>query len=287
MLNQNSKESIRERCKEKFVSGPEDDWEIDYEAFEKAITEKTKIFIFNTPHNPVGKVFSLEEVNKLVEILKKYPRIIVLEDNVYERMIFDDMFEKDLPKIALQEGMFDRSLSVYSAGKIFAATGVRSGWVIGPAKLIKSVRSIHQYSVFCAYNIIESTVEKSLAHISQPDNTYMKEYAEKLQHNRNILIEQLLKCKYDFDLWIPKGGYFVMADISKVQVDEKYMKDADGNPQTKDYAFVMQLAYEVGVIAVPCSPFYSKEDSALGEKYVRFAFCKQESMLLEAGQKML
>jgi aspartate/methionine/tyrosine aminotransferase len=70
-------------------------------------------------------------------------------------------------------------------------------------------------------------------------------------------------------------------------VDEKYMKDADGNPQTKDYAFVMQLAYEVGVIAVPCSPFYSKEDSALGEKYVRFAFCKQESMLLEAGQKML
>lgn len=69
-------------------------------------------------------------------------------------MTFDDMFGKDLPKMAFQQNMQDRTLSIYSAGKIFAATGVRSGWVIGNSDLIRSVRSVHQYNVFCAYNVV-------------------------------------------------------------------------------------------------------------------------------------
>jgi aspartate/methionine/tyrosine aminotransferase len=69
-------------------------------------------------------------------------------------MTFDDMYGKDLPKVSSQDNMKDRCLSVYSAGKIFAATGVRNGWVIGPSHLIKSVRSVHQYNVFCSYNVI-------------------------------------------------------------------------------------------------------------------------------------
>ena len=77
-------------------------------------------------------------------------------------MTFDDMFNKPLPKLCFQEGMADRSLSIYSAGKMFAATGVRSGWVIGSANLIKSVRSVHQYNVFCSYNVIENTIANSL-----------------------------------------------------------------------------------------------------------------------------
>ena len=170
--------------------------------------------------------------------------------------------------------MEDRCLSVYSGGKIFAATGVRSGWVIGSKELIRAVRSVHQYNVFCAYNITENTIAKSLNIISRPEDTYMKDYADRLTRNRNILLEELLASKFDFDMWIPKGGYFVMADISKAEIQEKYMKDEQGNPRTKDYAFCIQMAYEEGVVAIPCSPFYSKEDSYLGEKYVRFAFCK-------------
>ena len=83
-------------------------------------------------------------------------------------MTFDDYYGKDLPKLSFQKGMEDRSLSVYSGGKIFAATGVRSGWVIGSKSLIKSVRSVHQYNVFCAYNITENTIAKSLDVISRP-----------------------------------------------------------------------------------------------------------------------
>lgn len=69
-------------------------------------------------------------------------------------MTFDDMFGKELPKICFVPGMEDRTLSVYSAGKIFAATGVRSGWVIGNADLIRAVRSVHQYNVTCVYNVV-------------------------------------------------------------------------------------------------------------------------------------
>lgn len=98
----------------------------------------------------------------MASVLRKHPQIIVVEDNVYEGMTFDDAFGKALPKMAFIEGMYDRTVSVYSAGKIFAATGVRSGWVIGPANLIKAVRSVHQYTVFCSYNVIENTVAKSL-----------------------------------------------------------------------------------------------------------------------------
>lgn len=84
----------------------------------------------------------------------------------------------------------------------------------------------------------------------------------------------MIGSKFDFDLWIPKGGYFILADISRIKVAEKYMKDEDGNPRTRDYAFCYQLAHEEGVVGIPCTPFYSKEDTNLGETYIRFAFCK-------------
>ena len=150
---------------------------------------------------------------------------MIIEDNVYEGMTFDDMFGKDLPKMAFQENMYERTLSIYSAGKIFAATGVRSGWVIGNADLIRSVRSVHQYNVFCAYNVVENTIAQSLQVISRPEDTYLKEYAEKLIKNRNLLLDELIASKFDFDLWIPKGGYFILADISRVKVQEKYLVD--------------------------------------------------------------
>jgi aspartate/methionine/tyrosine aminotransferase len=136
--------------------------------FRNLLSDKTKMVILNSPHNPSGKVFTSEEISRLAAMISKYPRIIVLEDNVYEGMTFDDTFGKHLPKISLQPGFAERSLSVYSAGKIFAATGVRNGWVIGHSSLIECVRSVHQYNVFCSYGVIENTVAKSLHVISDP-----------------------------------------------------------------------------------------------------------------------
>lgn len=95
-------------------------------------------------------------------------------------MIFDDLIGTRLPKIIYEEGMYERTVSVYSAGKIFAATGVRSGWAIGSTKLIKSIRSVHTYNVFCYYGIIEAAIAKSLVKISDPADKYMVEYPQKL-----------------------------------------------------------------------------------------------------------
>ena len=102
----------------------------------------------------------------------------------------------------------------------------------------------------------------------------MKELANQMTKNRNLLVRELLGAPYDLKLWIPKGGYFVLADISAVKVNEKYLIDENGQKRSKDYAFAYQLAFENKVVCIPVSPFYSTKDTHLGEKYVRFAFCK-------------
>ncbi len=154
----------------------------------------------------------------MAEILQKYPHVIVLEDNVYEGMTFDDMYNKPLPKMAFQKNMRDRTLSVYSAGKIFAATGVRSGWIVGPAELVKAARTIHQYNAFCSYNVIENAIAQSLEEIIQPGNTYLNDAANNMVRHRDVLVKELLSSSLDIDIWIPKGGYFVLADISRVEI---------------------------------------------------------------------
>jgi kynurenine aminotransferase len=144
------------------VSDQDDEWDINFEEFEKAINEKTKIVLINSPHNPVGKVFTYEELQKIADILQKHPQVIVIEDNVYEGVMFDDMFKKPIPKIAFLKGFRERTVSIYSAGKIFACTGMRNGWIVGPADLIKACRSVHQYNVFCPYNVVETAARQSL-----------------------------------------------------------------------------------------------------------------------------
>lgn len=113
---------------------------------------------------------------------------MVIEDNVYEGMIFDDFLGQKLPKIIYEPNMYERTVSVYSAGKIFAATGVRSGWAIGSKKIIQSIRSVHTYNVFCYYNVIEVAIAKSLNKISDPQDKYMIEYPAKLEKLRNKLV---------------------------------------------------------------------------------------------------
>ena len=278
-----SKEEIKKR-ENFYASTDRDDWEMDWALLEKTLNEKTKAIIINSPHNPTGKVFTQEELQRFAKILEKFPKVIVIEDNVYEGLAFDEFYQESLPKMAFLPGFYNRTVSVYSAGKIFAATGIRVGWVIGPPALIRSVMSIHQYNVFCQSDSSQRTVAECLDLIGT--NDYMKEYSDRLIKNRNLLIDALLECKYDFSLWIPKGGFFIMADISKVKVDPKYLIDENTKEEhTKDMAFCIQLAREDGVVAIPCSSFFDLGDKS-GENLVRFAFCKEEELILEAARRM-
>lgn len=91
---QQTKQDVKNRKEGPYVSTENDDWAIDWERFEKDLNDKTKIVLINTPHNPTGKVFTWEELKKIAEILKKYPKVLVIEDNVYEGLTFDEFYQK-------------------------------------------------------------------------------------------------------------------------------------------------------------------------------------------------
>lgn len=119
-----------------------DIWELDYQELEQALSPKTKMILVNTPHNPTGKVFSKKEIEKISQILQKYPDCIVCEDAVYEHLLYEiDPFQ--LPRFSHVPEMRDRTISVHSAGKLFSCTGSRVGWVIGPENIVKSVQAYH------------------------------------------------------------------------------------------------------------------------------------------------
>jgi len=119
-----------------FVPLKHDDWSIDYEGLENAISEKTKILIFNNPHNPTGKLYDENEIRQLADFLQRHPQITVISDEVYEEHVYGSakMFR-------MGEAMWDRCISVYSGGKLFSVTGWRVGWAIGPANLISTMRT--------------------------------------------------------------------------------------------------------------------------------------------------
>ncbi|KAL4506698.1 hypothetical protein ABPG72_000269 [Tetrahymena utriculariae] len=280
----NSQTDIRQRGPVYTVNAS-DAWDVDFELLEKTINDNTKILLINTPHNPTGKVFNRQELERIHEIVKKYPKCIVVEDGVYEHLCFDNYEPLKLPRFAQLEGAWDRTVSVYSAGKLYSATGIRMGWAVGPQSIIKYVQSFHQYSVFCQHGPMQDATAEALELSSK--SSYFAETAQKLKNHRDLLINQLVNSKIPFKIWVPEGGFFVICDISQVEVDPKYFVDEKtGEKYTKDYAFSIWLCKEKGVTAIPCSVFYPPEYQYLGQNLVRFAFCKTEDTILEAGKRL-
>ena len=123
-----------------------EDWSVDYKLFENSINSKTKVLILNSPHNPLGKVFTKEEYVKLAEIVKKYPRVVVLSDEVYDKCVFDE-----IQFVRFANVLYDKTLTVISMGKRFSCTGWRTGVVIGPNELVKLVRKSHIATSFTSF----------------------------------------------------------------------------------------------------------------------------------------
>ena len=122
-------------------------FQLDFEELESAITDKTRVLILNTPHNPTGKIFSREEMMKLADIIQRYPQVTVISDEVYEHIIFD---QEKSPHISFATipGMWERTLTLSSSGKTFSATGWKVGWAIGPPHLTHAVTSVQQWVNF-------------------------------------------------------------------------------------------------------------------------------------------
>lgn len=111
-----------------------DNWVLDFDSFEKAFNENTRVFLFNTPHNPTGKVFTKEEMEKISAVLDKWPKVKVISDEVYDFLCFDNHKHINFATVG---NNWDRTISVFSGGKMLNATGWKVGWAFGPAHLIK------------------------------------------------------------------------------------------------------------------------------------------------------
>jgi kynurenine aminotransferase len=254
------------------------DWTIDFEELRAAITPRAKIIIVNTPHNPVGKVFTRTELEKIAALAEEF-NLLIMADEVYDCLVFDN---KEHIRIATLPGMWERTVTVGSAGKSFAATGWRVGWLIGPKSIIWPTLAATTRIVFCSNSPLQEAaaagLEQAVEH--QFFETQLKEYQER----RDVFIESLDRLGVSYSL--PEGTYFVLMDSSNVKFPDDYPFPESVLGRGRDFRACWFIAMEIGVSSIPVSEFYCAEHMALGENYIRFAFCKDLDTLKAAGERL-
>lgn len=262
-------------------------WNLDTNKLEKAITTKTKILLLNSPHNPSGKVLSLDEMIEIAAILKRNPHVIAVMDEVYEKLVYDD---KVHIRLASLPDMWERTITVSSSGKTFSATGWKVGWLYGHENLIKPIVLANQWVQYS----VSTPTQRALANIiEEADKPYegFANYYEfvrnEYQRKRNFLAEALLKA--NLKPIIPDGGFFIIADTSAHLFPEHYALEpgpAGEVPVTRDWAFARWLTQEVGITPIPPSAFYVPETKILAKNMARFAFCKTDEALIEGAKRL-
>jgi len=232
------------------------DFKIDWEALKKLITPKTRMLIINTPHNPTGTIL-LENDLKIVEQIAEENDLIVLSDEVYEHLIYDQQAHQSVLRFPK---LFQRSLAIYSFGKTFHSTGWKLGYCVAPEHLMKEFRKVHQFNVFS----VNSFTQYAIAEYLEDASTYLS-LNNFYQKKRDFFLEKIKNSRFRP---IPSGGtYFQLVDYSAIS-DES------------EIDFAKRMTTEFGVAVIPVSPFYSKD---INQKVVRICFAKTEDLLEEAG----
>ncbi len=253
------------------------EWSIDFEELEKAFTPKTKMIVINTPHNPVGKVFSKEELLKIGELCVKN-NVIILSDEVYDRL-----FYTPFTRIATLSPELERlTLTVGSAGKNFYATGWRVGWLIGPQHLIKYVSAAH--TRIC-YSSVSPLQEACAVGFKEADeNGFWESAKEEMKGKMDRFNEVWPELGLPYSE--PEGGYFVLVNFKKVHLPEGYPFPPHVAERPRDFKLSWFLIHEVGVAAIPPTEFYTDANAHLAEDYLRFAVCKNDDVLESAKERL-
>lgn len=236
-------------------------WELDIQAIADAFSDKTKLILLNSPHNPSGKVFSNDELQTIADLVIKHDAYAVC-DEVYEHIIYDGVQHKPLMTF---DGMRDRTIRIGSAGKTFSMTAWKVGYMTAPANLLTPISKAHQYVAFTTPRNFQTAVAVGLTQ----DDAYFTSLATDLEIKRDRIGSGLQSAGFDV---LPTGGtYFISVDIRSVGFD--------GN----DVTFCEMIAREAGVAGIPLSAFY--QDGEV-DQFVRFCFSKQNDILDQAAAKL-
>jgi len=198
---------------------------LDFDELEAAITEKTKAFILNTPHNPTGKMFNREELTKISEIIERHPHVTVIADEVYEHIVFD-IENSPHVSFASMPGMYERTLTLSSSGKTFSATGWKVGWAVGPPHLVHAVTAVQQWVNFSAPTPNQDAIAQCLLMAKEPYEGFDSYYfwvAEEYKRKRGLLCDALKTG--GMQPIVPDGGFFIMTDTSNIDLPEKYLEE--------------------------------------------------------------
>lgn len=270
-----------EKFNEQSVTG--DDWEVDWEGLENAINDKTKLILINTPHNPIGKIFNEDELYKIGQLAIKN-NLIIVSDEVYENLYYTPTFPRPATLKSLPE-LADRTFTVGSAGKSFAATGWRVGWVHGPKELIKYVTAAHTRICFSTPAPLQQAVADGFVKAEKENYfaTTRQDYIKKYEIFTEVFDE--LQLPYT----VAQGGYFLLVNLSKLKIPDDYQYPEDILSRgTKDFKLAYWLIKEIGVVGIPPTEFIipeSRKGSGL-ENSIRFAVCKDDSVLEDAVQRL-
>jgi len=267
-----------------------DVFQVDWEALEETVNEKTKVLVLNTPHNPTGKMFSRSELERLKSIVEKYPNLLVFSDEVYERIVFDPVNSPHV-SFATLPGMFEKTLTMSSAGKTFSATGWKCGWCVGPSNVMKKMADLQQWVNFSTPTVTQDAVARSLVKAREEYEghpTFYDWLASDYKKRRDFLMAGLEDA--GLPAIVPPGGFFICADTSSLEIPPSvYEEDSISapSPMPRDYAVARYMTHTNPKVAViPPSPFYSASNKDEASDYVRFCFCKTDD-LLEEGVKRL
>jgi aminotransferase len=256
-------DAIISGAKLRFITLHRPDWHLDEIELSKAFNSKTKAIIINTPNNPTGKVFSLEELNIISELCQKYDAIAVT-DEIYEHIVYDNL--KHIP-IASIDGMHGRTITISGFSKTFSVTGWRIGYALAPKEITDNIKKFHDFLTVGAPTPFQWALAEAMDIMESYCDGLSGDYAKR----RDIFLNGLNEIGFIFHQ--VKGAYYVMVDFSDI------------SQSMNDYEFAQMLIRDRGVASVPGTSFYNLNKRE-GNSMVRFCFCKKEETLGEAIKRL-